>query len=140
MPEDAPPAASPQLRRLKRRSEFLAARNGPSERRKSLVVQARARRDGSDWIGVGYTATKKVGHAPARSRAKRRLREAARQMLARHGVAGADYVFIARGITGQVEWARLLDDMKSALISLAPVLGAPAPPSPNIPTRANEKM
>lgn len=104
------------------------------------MVQARARKDDADWIGEGYTATKKVGHAPARSRAKRRLREAARQVLACHGVAGSDYVFIARGRTGQVEWARLLDDMKSALISLAPVLGAPAPSTPDIPNRANEKM
>ncbi|MEL6662466.1 MAG: ribonuclease P protein component [Pseudomonadota bacterium] len=115
-------AASPKLRRLKRRSEFLAARNGHAERRKSLVVQARHRDDGTAWIGEGYTATKKIGHAPARSRAKRRLREAVRQLLPVHGVAGADYVFIARGITGSVDWTRLLDDMKSALISLAPVL------------------
>ena len=136
---EAPLAASSPLRRLKRRSEFLAARNGPAERRKSLVVQARARDDGKPWIGEGYTATKKIGHAPARPRAKRRLREAVRQLLPVHGVPGADYVFIARGITGRVEWPRLLDDMKSALISLAPVLRATHAPSEATPDCAEKK-
>ncbi|MEL6568370.1 MAG: ribonuclease P protein component [Pseudomonadota bacterium] len=132
-------AASPPLRRLKRRSEFLAARNGTSERRKSLVVQARGRRDDDCSIGEGYTATKKVGHAPARARAKRRLREAARALLPIHGVPGADYVFIARGITGRVDWPRLLDDMKSALISLAPVLGGESALPDATPNIANKK-
>ncbi|MCI4644503.1 MAG: ribonuclease P protein component [Hyphomonadaceae bacterium] len=123
-------AASAHLRRLKRRSQFLAARDGRTERRKSLVVQA-VRRPApvGDWIGEGYTATKKIGHSPARSRAKRRLREAARLLLTEHGVPGADYVFIARGVTGRIDWPRLLDDMKSALISLAPALDASRDPS-----------
>ena len=34
------------------------------------------------------------------------------------GVAGADYVFIARQETGTAPWPRLLDDMEMALISL----------------------
>ena len=80
-------------------------------------------------MGEGYTATKKTGHSPARSRAKRRLREAARLLLPEHGQPGADYVFIARGVTGRIDWAQLLDDMKSALISLAPTLAAPRDPS-----------
>ncbi|MEM9740383.1 MAG: ribonuclease P protein component [Pseudomonadota bacterium] len=132
-------AASPALRRLKRRSEFLAARNGFSERRKSLVVQSRDREDGENWIGEGYTATKKVGHAPARSRAKRRLREAVQKLLPEYGVPGADYVFIARGITGRVDWVHLLDDMKSALISLAPVLRPAQTLSAEAPDIANKK-
>lgn len=123
-------AASRKLRRLKRRSQFLAARNGRTERRKSLLVQAVRRAEpAGDWIGDGYTATKKIGHSPARSRAKRRLREAARLLLPELGEPGADYVFIARGVTGRTDWSALLDDMKSALISLAPALGAPRDPS-----------
>jgi ribonuclease P protein component len=54
-----------------------------------------------------------------RNRAKRRLREAARALLPLHGRAGCDYVFIARGGTALRPWARLLDDVKSALLSLA---------------------
>ena len=111
------------IRRLNQRAEFLAARNGRSERRKCLVVQA-VRRAGpaEDHIGEGFTATKKVGNAIIRNRAKRRLREAARMLLPSHGVAGTDYVFIARTATPGCAWPRLLDEMKSALISLAPYL------------------
>lgn len=109
----------PPITRLKTRPQFLKARNGPTERRKSLVIQARARKDQSLHIGEGFTATKKVGNAVIRNRAKRRLREAARQLLPKHGVPGADYVFIARLQTATIGWQRLLDDMESALISVA---------------------
>jgi ribonuclease P protein component len=54
-----------------------------------------------------------------RNRAKRRLRAAARALLPEHGRPGCDYVFIARMGTAERPWPRLLDDVKSALISLA---------------------
>ncbi|MEM7329130.1 MAG: ribonuclease P protein component [Pseudomonadota bacterium] len=104
--------------RLKNRPQFLFVRGGHSERRKSLVVQAR-RRKASTTIGAGFTATKKIGNAVTRNRAKRRLREAARSMLPLHGEVGTDYVFIARMDTATIGWQRLLDDMESALISHA---------------------
>lgn len=104
--------------RLKTRPQFLFVRNGKSERRKSLVIQARARK-GSSVIGAGFTATKKIGNAVTRNRAKRRLREAARILLPLHGTVGNDYVFIARMDTATIGWQRLLDDMESALISVA---------------------
>lgn len=104
--------------RLKNRPQFLFVRGGHAERRKSLVVQAR-RRKNSTTIGAGFTATKKIGNAVTRNRAKRRLREAARTMLPLHGEVGTDYVFIARMDTATIGWQRLLDDMESALISHA---------------------
>jgi len=104
--------------RLKNRPQFLFVRGGTSERRKSLVLQTR-RRNGSTVIGAGFTATKKIGNAVIRNRAKRRLREAARQLLPLHGEVGTDYVFIARMETATIGWQRLLDDMESALISHA---------------------
>ena len=68
---------------------------------------------------AGFTATKKIGNAVHRNRAKRRLREAARLLLPLHGRAGNDYVFIARAATGSRAWTALLDDVETALISLA---------------------
>ena len=106
--------------RLVKRPQFLFVRGGQAERRKCLVVQARQRTGDAagSHIGAGFTA-KKVGNAVVRNRAKRRLREAARLLLPRLGRPGTDYVFIARDATADIAWARLLDDMESALISLA---------------------
>ena len=77
--------------RLKTRPQFLFVRGGKSERRKSLVIQARSRKE-SFVIGAGFTATKKIGNAVTRNRAKRRMREAARILLPLHGEVGNDYV------------------------------------------------
>jgi ribonuclease P protein component len=104
---------------LKKRAEFLACAKAPSCARGAVVVQALERGDNRPLIRAGFTATRKIGGAVVRNRAKRRLREAARMMLPLHGRPAFDYVFIARGGTAERPWARLLDDVKSALISLA---------------------
>jgi len=107
--------------RLRVRPQFIYVRSGRSERRKSLVVQARKRKGEAPGphAGAGFTATKKIGNAVVRNRAKRRLREAARQLLPKLARPGWDYVFIARQDTADIGWPRLLDDMESALLSLA---------------------
>jgi ribonuclease P protein component len=104
---------------LKTRAEFLACAKAPAAARGAVVVQARPRGDDRPLIRVGFTATRKIGGAVVRNRAKRRLRETARLLLPLHGRPSFDYVFIARGGTASRPWARLLDDVKSALISLA---------------------
>lgn len=115
-----------EFARLKRRAEFIFVRGGQHERRRAMVIQARRCR-GSDDIRVGFTATKKIGNAVARNHAKRRLRAAASQLIGTFGRAGVDYVFIARKDTGDIAWQRLLDDMESALVSLADLLDRPDP-------------
>jgi len=70
-------------------------------------------------IRLGFTATRRIGGAVVRNRAKRRLREAAKLMVPLHARPGCDYVFIARAGTVSRPWARLLDDMKATLIRLA---------------------
>lgn len=72
-----------------------------------------------DEIRAGFTATRKIGGAVFRNRARRRLKEAVRLLLPLHGVPGNDYVFIARAATPGRDWPRLLDDVKSALQTLA---------------------
>ena len=116
------------IRRLKTRAQFLAAAKGASLGRGAVVVQKRGRDDGSPHVGEGFTATKKIGNAVVRNRAKRRLREAARALLPLHGEAGCDYVFIARAGAGERPWLRLLDDVGSALIGLAAGKDEPRPP------------
>jgi ribonuclease P protein component len=71
---------------------------------------------------VGFTCTKKIGNSVVRNRARRRLREAARRLVPLHGLAGVDYVFLARDATADAPWDALLDDMKDALLRLAAAL------------------
>tara|TARA_B100000949_G_scaffold6468_1_gene5294 strand:- start:637 stop:1029 length:393 start_codon:yes stop_codon:yes gene_type:complete len=121
-----------EVERLTVRPQFLFVRGGLSERRKSLVIQARRRRPAEvarPTVGKGFTATKKVGNAVIRNRARRRLKAAARELLPQLGVPGADYVFIARMDTADIGWQRLLDDMESALISLRAALNSGSGPA-----------
>jgi len=111
--------------RLKQRKQFLAVAKGAYRASPHLVVQALKQEPPSesepilDLIRSGFTATKKTGNAVKRNRAKRRLREVARQTLPKYGKAGYDYVFIARPSTISAKWQALLDEAKRALIKLA---------------------
>ena len=126
---DPAPAEPPVIERMRKRPQFLACAQAPSCARGAVVVQALRRGDGSAVVHAGFTATKRIGGAVVRNRAKRRLREAARLTLPAEGRPGCDYVFIARGGTTTRPWGRLLDDVKSALIRLAADCAAPADPS-----------
>ncbi|WP_333592428.1 ribonuclease P protein component [Brevundimonas sp.] len=108
-----------KLLRLTRRPQFLAAAKGVSLARGAVLIQQLDRQDGDPAIRLGFTATKKIGGAVTRNRAKRRLREAARALTPVHGRPGCDYVFIARSGTAERAWDRLLDDVKSTLTRLA---------------------
>jgi ribonuclease P protein component len=116
--------STPAIARLKKRPDFLAAAKALNCARGAVVAQARHRGDGSPLIRIGFTATRRIGGAVVRNRAKRRLREAARFVAPLHARPGCDYVFIARGGTASRPWAPLLDDMKSALVRLAADLSA----------------
>ena len=114
------------IERLKKRPDFLACAQAASCARGAVVVQARARGDDKSLVRAGFTATKKIGGAVQRNRAKRRMREAARLLLPQFARPGFDYVLIARGGVTTRAWDRLLDDVKSALIRLAADRDRPA--------------
>ena len=66
--------------RLKKRAEFLHVRGGARFVAPSLVLQARKRNGETEEIHLarfGFTATKSLGGAVVRNRARRRLKEAA---------------------------------------------------------------
>ena len=66
-------------------------------------------------IGFGLTASKKVGNAVERNRARRRLRALATGSLRRLAKPGADYVLIARRATLTRPWPDLQRDLYQAL-------------------------
>lgn len=103
--------------RLKRRDDFL--RVAATRRRiamPGLVLQvADAPTDASGSVRIGFTASRKVGGAVERNRARRRLREAVRRVMPRHASSGRDYVVIARKGTLDRPFDRLVDDLATAL-------------------------
>lgn len=110
-----------RLIRLKTRGDFLRVAAGRLRAaRPGLVLQAAPQPDeGGAALRVGFTASKRVGNAVARNRAKRRLRAAAASVLPLHGRPGTDYVLIARAGTGERVYAELLADLQGALRQLA---------------------
>jgi ribonuclease P protein component len=73
------------------------------------------RGDAEAPVRVGYTATKKLGNAVARNRARRRLKEAARLVLAETPMAGAELVLICRKETAEMPFETLRANLKTAL-------------------------
>jgi len=119
-----------KIERLKKRPDFLACAQAGHCARGAVLVQARERSesasDEAPLVRAGFTATKRIGGAVERNRAKRRLREAARLLLPELASPGFDYVFVARGGVTTRPWPRLLDDVKSALLRLAADRDRPA--------------
>lgn len=112
----------PRIARLTRRSEFLrAASAGRKWAARGLVLQAIASAPGSDGLAtseafaIGYTASRRVGGAVERNRAKRRLREAVARVMPSHAVRGYDYVLIARPETLLRPFEALVGDLMIAL-------------------------
>lgn len=105
--------------RLKRRREFLRV---AAARRKAvtpgMVVQACARDDAESQIRVGFTASRKVGKAVVRNRARRRLKALVDELLPGRGQAATDYVLIARGETATRPFEALRSDLLQALSRL----------------------
>ena len=107
--------------RLKRRAEFLrVAGTGRKSVTPGLILQVAPQPDAAaapegGALLVGLTASRKVGIAVERNRARRRLRAAVQQVMALHAAPGRDYVLIARAGTVRRPFAALLGDLETAL-------------------------
>ena len=104
-----------QLRRLRKRAQFLNAARGRKAGRTAFSLQAIAADEASP--GLGLTVTKKTGNSPQRNRIRRRLRAAARacgsEFLPQH-----DYVLVGRREALSEPFAKIVADLSSALLKL----------------------
>ncbi|WP_298722722.1 ribonuclease P protein component [uncultured Ferrovibrio sp.] len=105
------------VERLRRRADYLRVQ--AADRRAAfpgLLLQAAPGQEGC--CRVGFTASRKVGNAVTRNRARRRLKALAAEILPRHAACGHDYVLVARQATPQRDFAALRRDLESALKKL----------------------
>ena len=120
------------IARLKRRGEYLKVagagrkwvapglilqvlRHDTERPGETASVVAPAPAAPSPPLRLGLTASRKVGIAVQRNRARRRLRAAAAEILPVHASAGHDYVLIARAATVLRPYPALVEDLRTAL-------------------------
>jgi len=114
---------------LKKRSDFLRVRAaGKRWAAPGLVLQAApAPEADAGQVRVGYTASRRVGNAVARNRAKRRLRAAVAHVMPASAQSGCDYVVIARAATLTRPFDALIGDLSAALARIGAPAGGRAP-------------
>ena len=121
----------PVIERLKRRSDFLRiAASHCKLVTPGLILQAMIRKGDSSenssgasmeknmLIRIGYTASKKVGGAVERNRARRRLRAVVAKIIPDHAKPGYDFILIARKGTLTRPFSKLLEDLVKSLKQL----------------------
>jgi len=113
-----PPDKRLNLGRLKVRADFLRAARGVRRNGRGLTLEVCSTPDTAakpNLARIGFTASRKVGGAVERNRAKRRLRAAAAALLPLYGLEGNDYVLVARRDTLTRGFDALLEDLANAL-------------------------
>jgi len=118
-----------EMKTIPSRAGFVAARSkGEKALARGLVIQA-VSYESDEWR-VGLTATKKIGNAVTRNRARRRMRALAREHLSRLAKPGMDYVLIARHDTATANWQEMGQGLEKAVRYLHRAIAAKSAPLP----------
>lgn len=121
---------APELAKLTRRADFLAANRGLRVARPGFVLLARP--NGGLGIRYGITVTKRIGNAVVRNRMKRRFRELLRAALPQEGLPDHDHVMIGREGGVERDFTMLRTELSAALGRAAAGKGDP-PHKPRAP-------
>lgn len=101
---------------LKKRKDFLRAAKGVRMVVSTAILQAaRSLSEEEVPFKIGFTASKKIGKAHIRSRAKRRLRAVVREVFPELALPNVEYVLISRFNTAYCSYQTLKSDIKWAL-------------------------
>ena len=101
---------------IKKRSTFVFVKdNGKFLRAKSFNIQILQDNTLNDDIAVGYTATKRLGNAVTRNKAKRRMREMVRKVITKYGKINFYYVLIAKNSIFETSFLELEKELKKII-------------------------
>lgn len=103
-----------KIEKITKRSDYIRAANSIFKKSSSLVVQFYNREDTSG-PRYGITASKKIGNAINRNKAKRRIRHLIKNLLPKYGKNGYDYVFVAKDKVIESPWDSLLQETETIL-------------------------
>ena len=102
---------------IKKRSTFVYVReNGEFIRAYSFNLQKLKDKKLNNSIQVGYTATKRLGNAVTRNKAKRRMRELARKVITKYGKINFYYVLIAKSSIFKTSFLDLEIELKKIIL------------------------
>ena len=100
---------------IKKRATFVHIKNkGIFIRSKNMNIQKLTDQDLNNKIGVGYTATKKIGNAVKRNKAKRIMRELAKKILIK-GKINTYFVLIAKPSILEANFIDLLEELEQSI-------------------------
>lgn len=98
---------------IKKRSTFIFVRNnGKFIRSKSINLQILENKNLNNSILIGYVATKNLGNAVTRNKAKRLMRELARKVIVKYGKINCYYVIVAKSSIFQTPFSVLEKELK----------------------------
>lgn len=115
----------PVVGRLTQRPEFLAVAQGRRFHTERVSVQG-VRREGAEPMRLGFTVTKREGHATERNRIRRRLRAAAALAAVPHAAEAVDIVVIGRRLVLASPFGSLVADLERALPAVSRAGSPPA--------------
>jgi ribonuclease P protein component len=109
------PVAGQKLEIIRKRAEFLAvAASGKRWVASGFILQISDPHPPTLTVRFGLTASKKIGNAVTRNRARRRLRALAAEIMP-HAASIHDYVFVARLTTPDCLYDSLRQDLIKGL-------------------------
>ena len=106
---------APELFIIKKRATFVHIRNeGIFIRSINFNIQKLIKQDLDNKIGIGFTATKKMGNAVKRNKAKRIMRELAKKICIK-GKRNSYYVLIAKASILEANFSDLLEELEKSI-------------------------